>query len=51
MNLSTDLNKMNSIEKYIIELKFNNSELLSNFLLLNNLGKFSKYTTGVFFNN
>ena len=36
------------VEKIIIELKSENSKLLSGFPILNNLGKFSKFTTGVF---
>ena len=35
------------IDRFIIELKFNNVENISNFALLKNLGKFSKFTTGV----
>lgn len=35
------------INRFIIELKFNNSIALNNFEILKNLGKFSKFTTGV----
>jgi len=40
-------NKPITIERKIIELKFDNSELLTDFPLLSNLGKFSKFTTGI----
>jgi hypothetical protein len=36
-----------TIDRYIIELKFDNEKNISNFALLKNLGKFSKFTTGV----
>ncbi|MBT8265249.1 MAG: VTC domain-containing protein [Bacteroidia bacterium] len=41
-------NKMpHKIDAYIIEIKYNNKEALTNFSMLKNLGKFSKFTTGV----
>lgn len=36
-----------TIDRFIIELKFDNVRNISNFGLLKNLGKFSKFTTGV----
>ena len=36
-----------AVDTYIIELKFNNMELMRSFPVLKNLGKFSKFTTGV----
>lgn len=46
------LGKWNShlVEKRIVELKFHNSQILTDFPLLSNLGKFSKYTTGILLN-
>jgi len=39
-----------TIEKYVVELKFNNSQVITDFPLLSNLGKFSKFNTGVLLN-
>lgn len=36
-----------TVDSYIIELKFNNKELINSFPVVKNLGKFSKFTTGV----
>lgn len=47
---SLDLWNSHTIDKYIVELKFNNAEILTDFPLLMNLGKFSKFTTGVLLN-
>ena len=35
------------IDKYIVELKFNNDKNINSFSILKNLGKFSKFTTGI----
>jgi SPX domain protein involved in polyphosphate accumulation len=40
-----------TIDKYIVELKFNNAKILTDFPLLMNLGKFSKFYTGVYLNH
>lgn len=36
-----------TVDSYIIELKFDNENLIKNFPVLKNLGKFSKFATGV----
>ena len=36
-----------TVDSYIIELKFNNENLIKNFPVTKNLGKFSKFATGV----
>lgn len=40
-----------TIDKYIVELKFTNAEILTDFPLLMNLGKFSKFSTGILLNH
>ena len=36
-----------TVDSYIIELKFDNENLIKNFPVTKNLGKFSKFATGV----
>ncbi|MFK7782417.1 VTC domain-containing protein [Psychroserpens sp.] len=36
-----------TVDAYIIELKFNNKDMIKSFPLVKNLGKFSKFTAGV----
>ncbi len=52
MSPNTTLEAWNghTINKYIVELKFNNAQILTDFPLLMNLGKFSKFSTGMLLN-
>lgn len=46
-NNKLDYNHPKKIDSYIIELKFSNEDLISSFPVFKNLGKFSKFTTGL----